>query len=92
MKQTLEKLWNDYLADECATTNSEEERKLTKITAELHEKVNVLLNEKQKSAVEEYVDALYDVESIFVRKAFIKGCEFAVAFILEAMNYFPHRN
>ena len=92
MKQTLEKLWNDYLADECATINSEEERKLTKITAELHEKVNVLLNEEQKSAVEEYVDALYDVESLFVRKAFIKGCEFAVAFILEAQNYFPHRN
>ena len=92
MKQTLEKLWNDYLADECATINSEEERKLTKITAELHEKVNVLLNEEQKSAVEEYVDALYDVESLFVRKAFIKGCEFAVAFILEAMDYSSHPN
>lgn len=72
MKQTLEKLWNDYLADECATINSDEERKLAKITVELHEKVNSTLNEAQKNAVEEYIDALFDVEAIFLRKAFFE--------------------
>ena len=92
MKQTLEKLWNDYLADECAAINSDEERKLAKITLELHEKVNSTLNEAQKNAVEEYIDALFDVEAIFLRKAFLKGCEFAVSFIFEAMNYSSHPN
>ena len=70
MKQTLEKLWNDYLADECAAVSSDEERKLAKITVELHEKVNSTLNEAQKNEVEEYVDALFDVEAIFLKKHF----------------------
>ncbi len=43
MKQTLEKLWNEYLSDECAEIDTDEERKLTKKTVELHEKANSLL-------------------------------------------------
>lgn len=86
MKQTLEKLWNEYLLDECAVIDTEEERKLTKKTAELHEKANVLLNKDQRDAVEKYIDSLYDMEALFVKKAFFKGCEFAVSFLLESRN------
>lgn len=86
MKETLEKLWNEYLLDECAVINTDEERKLTKKAVELHEKANALLNKDQEDAVEKYVDALCDIEAIFVKKAFFKGCEFAVAFLLEARN------
>lgn len=84
MKDTLEKLWNDYLLEECAVMNTDEERTLTKKTAELHEKANARLNKDQQDSVQEFVDALCDLESLFVKKAFFKGCEFAVSFLLEA--------
>ena len=86
MKETLERLWNEYLLDECAIIDTDEERNLTKKTVELHEKANTLLNKDQKDAVEKYVDALCDIEALFVKKAFLKGCEFAVSFLLEAGN------
>lgn len=60
MKQTLEKLWNDYLLDECALIDTDEERALTKKAAELHESANALLNKDQQAAVEKCLDALYD--------------------------------
>ena len=84
MKETLEKLWNEYLLDECATIDTNEERKLTKKAADLHEKANALLTKAEQEAVEKYVEALYDMETLFVKKAFVKGCEFAVSFLLEA--------
>ena len=87
MKETLENLWYKYLLDECATVDTDEERNLTKMTAKLHEKANALLNKEQRDAVEKYVDALYAVNSIFIKKAFLKGCEFSVSFIAEAGNF-----
>ena len=86
MKQTLEKLWNDYLLDECSMIDTDEERMLTKKVAELHESANILLNKDQQDAVEKYVDALCDIEALLVKKAFLKGCEFSVSFLLEARN------
>ena len=86
MKETLEKLWNEYLLDECAEMDTDEERKLTRNASELYEKVAELLNREQEDAVEKYVDALCDIEAIFVKKAFFKGCEFAGSFLLETRN------
>lgn len=86
MKETLEKLWNEYLLEECAVIDTDEERKLTKNAIELYEKARVLLNKEQQTAIEKYVEALYDTEALFEKKAFFKGCEFAVSFILESGN------
>ena len=86
MKETLEKLWNEYLLDECAEIDTDEERKLTKKAVELHEGANALLNKEQQDAVEKYVDALCDVEALFAKKAFLRGCKFAVSFLLETIN------
>ena len=86
MKKTLERLWNEYLFDECAKIDTDDEKKLTEKTVELHEKANSLLNKQQKDAVEKYVAALFDLESLFVKKAFLKGCEFSVSFLFEARN------
>ena len=87
MKETLEKLWNDYLLEECAVMDTDEERILTAKAAELHEKANALLNEEQQKAVDCFVDALCEMQSSFVKKTFCKGCEFAVSFLLEAGNF-----
>ena len=86
MKKTLEKLWDDYLLDECSVTYTEEERKLMKKAVELQEKASSLLNKEQENAVEKYVDALCDIEAIFAKKAFVKGCKFAVLFLLETID------
>ncbi len=86
MKQTLDKLWNEYLLEECAVIDTDEERTLTRELAELHDKANALLNEEQKAAIEKYVDALCDIDALFAKKAFCKGCEFTVSFLTEAGN------
>lgn len=83
MRETLERLWNEYLADECAVIDTDEERVLTKRTIELHEKANALLNREQEKAIEKYVDAMSELDAFFVKKAFFKGCEFAVSFLCE---------
>ena len=87
MAKTLERLWRDYLLDECGIINTDEERRLTSLVASLHENANALLNDEQKDAVDRYVDALCDIEAIFAQKAFIKGCEFTVSFICESHNF-----
>ena len=86
MKETLEKLWNEYLNDKCAQISTDEERELAKKAVHLHEKANSLLDAEQKQAVEKYVESLYGIESEFAKKAFLKGCEFSISFLLESMN------
>lgn len=87
MKKTLEKLWLNYLSDECAVVDTDEERELMRKAVTLHEKANALLNQEQEDAVEKYVDALCDTQAFFVQKAFCKGCEFAVSFLLETKKF-----
>ncbi|MBQ8688880.1 MAG: hypothetical protein IJ515_00770 [Clostridia bacterium] len=86
MRETLEKLWNEYFSDECAVIDTDEERKLTKKAVEMHEKANALLNKEQEDAIEKYIDSLCDIEAHFVKKAFFKGCEFAISFLAETGN------
>ena len=83
MSETLKKLWCEYFLDQCAVIDSDEERTLTKAAADLHEKANALLNQEQQAAVEKFVDALFDADALFARKAFIKGCEFSFSLLSE---------
>ena len=83
MKEIIERLWNDCFSEECATIDTEEERTLTASALELHEKANATLNEAQQEALEKYVDTLYSLEALFIKKAFFKGCEVATAFLWE---------
>ena len=89
MKVTLEKLWEEYLLDECAVIDTDEERELMEKIVKLHDKISVLLNHDQEDAMEKYVDALHDMESFFAKKAFFKGCEFSVSFLLETGMLYP---
>ncbi len=81
MKQTLEKLWNDYFSGECAAIETKEERELIKKAGELHERVRALLSEEQERAMERHVEAVYDMEALFRKKAFFMGCEFALSIL-----------
>ncbi len=88
MKETLENLWNDYLLDASATMDSDEERELAKKAIELHQSVITLLNTEQIDAVEKYVDILLQIDSLFTKRAFMTGCEFAVSFLLESGDFY----
>ena len=83
MKNILEGLWDDYFSEQCAVIDTEEERALTKRVAELHKTANALLSKEQSDAIEKYVDELCDIQAIFAKKAFLKGCEFASSFLWE---------
>ena len=84
MKEILERLWDEHLFAECAAMDTDEERALARTSVALHEKVRALLNKGQEEMVESYVDALCDMEAHFIKKAFFKGCEFAITFLLTA--------
>ena len=86
MKETLEKLWNGYFAERCASVDSEEERKLRKRATELREKVNASIAAEQIEALDRYIEVLYEIADFSSRKAFFMGCEFAISFICEAKN------
>ncbi len=81
MKEILENLWSEYLAKKCAVIETAEERAAIKKTDELHKKAKELLTQEQNITLNKYVEALYDSQGLFVKKAFFKGCEFAVSFL-----------
>ncbi|MBE6698968.1 MAG: hypothetical protein E7584_01835 [Ruminococcaceae bacterium] len=87
MKETFEKLWNEYFAEECAAIDTEEERALVKKALKMHEMVNELLTREQIDAIEKYIETLFEMQDSFVKKAFFKGCEFAISFFFEAGNF-----
>lgn len=83
MKKILENLWNQYFFEECAKIETEEEKILIKKANFLHEKANALMNQVQKNAIENYVGALHENESLLMQKAFFKGVRFAFSLLLE---------
>ena len=85
MKETLEKLWNECFAEECAMLDTEEEKAPIRKVAELQKKASELLTKEQRCAVEKYIEALYESQCFYVKKAFFKGCEFATSFLFESV-------
>ena len=83
MKEIFDNLWSEYLAERCAVIDTDYERALAKQTVKLHEVANELLSTEQIAAVEKYIDSLCDIQGAFVKKAFVKGCEFALALLFE---------
>ncbi len=87
MKETLEKLWNEYFAEECLMIDTDDERALVEKAAEMHEKANELLTKEQIDAIEKYIETLYDIQDFFGKKAFFRGCEFTTAFLFEVGDF-----
>ena len=87
MKETLEKLWCECFAEECAAIKNDEDRALVRRAVEMHKIAEESLTKEQCDRVEKYAEALYDIQGTFVKKAFFKGCEFTASFLLEAGNF-----
>lgn len=82
----LSKLWEEYFAEECARIDTKEEKALMRTVTETQNAANELLTKEGKDAVQAHIEALYELHSRFVKKAFFKGCEFAVSFFLKARD------
>ncbi len=82
MRETLDKLWNEYFAEDCMVIDTEEERALLKRIIEMQKSVNELLASEERCAIEKYIGVLYEMQSLSVKKVFFKGCEFALSFLL----------
>ena len=87
MEETLERLWNEFFAEECSAIDTREERELLKKSIEMHEAVNESLTKEKSEIVERYIELLYEIQSVFVKKAFFKGCEFTVSLFLHTKKY-----
>lgn len=92
MKKILELLWEEYLMDKFSRIDTSQERELTQKIIALHEQADALLDKKQQAAVQKYADALCELDALFSKKAFIKGCEFSVLFLAEALGFETHFN
>ncbi len=86
MQEILEKLWNEYFAEECAVMDTEEERVLIRRATEKQKTANELLTKEQSDVFEKYIEAVYEMQGFYSKKAFFKGCEFAISFFFEAVN------
>ena len=75
MKATLEKLWSEYLADKCSTIDTDEEKELAKIAANLHDKLNPSLTADQRLDVEKLMKLLLKVKKFQILE-FLNHSEF----------------
>ena len=87
MKETIERLWNEYFAEECALIHTKEEKELVQKAVEMQKIANEFLTKEQCEATQKYVEILYELQGFFVKKAFFKGCEFATSFLFEAGGF-----
>ena len=85
MKESLDEIWQYYFLEKCSAIDTRKERIALKKAAVLREKANSLLNNEQKGAIDKYVDAVYEAQGLFTKKAFFKGCEFAASFLSETV-------
>ena len=87
MKESLERLWNEYFAEECAAIDTKKEKRLAKKALEAHAAVNESLTNEQMKILEKYIETLFEMQDILVKKAFFKGCNFAASFLIETQNW-----
>lgn len=84
MDLLTEKLWNEYFAEECSRLDTNEERELIKKAGKLHELMNETLSIEHRETMEEYIETSYAIQRLFTKKAFFKGCKFAISFLFES--------
>ena len=77
----IDKLWNEYFFEKCSTIDTEEEREILKRAVKFQKCLDELLTAEQNAAVERYVEVLHEMQMQSCKKAFFKGCEFALAFL-----------
>lgn len=83
MRKDLEDLWNYYLI-EVPIKNTKKEEMLVKSFSQKEDKFRSRLTDEQILFLEEYDDAVSELNRISERHAFIKGIMFTTRFIFQA--------
>ena len=84
MREDLNDLWNYYLI-EVPLKNTEKEELLVKRYSKQEDKFRSKLTDEQIVFLEEYDNAVSELNRINERHAFIKGIMFTTRFIFQAM-------
>ena len=87
MKETIDIIWSEYFAEKCASIDTMEEQALIKKLGKIHQTAKEKLSQEQNDVIEKYIDAIYEVQDYFIKKAFFKGCAFATSLISELKNF-----
>ena len=87
MKEILEKAWNEYFCEWCSAIENKKEMGSLKNVCEMHETLNRLLTKEQDEALDKYVEAIYENQAHIIKKAFFKGCDFAMSLVFEARSF-----
>ena len=86
MGKTIENLWAECVESECSKMDTTEERVLARRVSEKRKLMDEVLDGEQRCVLDSYMDALCELNALFARKAFAKGCEFTASFLLEATD------
>jgi hypothetical protein len=86
MKDAIKRLWADWFSELCAECRDGTSRALLKKIAEKREAFSGRLSAEQLRDLEEYTDAVFELESLLAQRAFRAGCSFSVSFLLGAMG------
>ncbi|MBQ8767639.1 MAG: hypothetical protein IJZ16_12660 [Clostridia bacterium] len=84
MQKDLENLWYNYV-NEISLKKDKKEKTAISRFVEKEESFRSILDEKQIEKLEEYDDAVSELNSISEKNAFIKGIMFATKFIFQAL-------
>ena len=84
-KMTIEKLWySNFMENTCG-----DDRKRKKKIKELFQKREMIkekMDENGQLMLEQYDEAVDQLEADFEKEAFMKGVRFAVSFLMEALS------
>ena len=83
MKEIIEKLWNEYLMEECAESISSEENELWEQNGKFRETLYTMLPDEQKVNIDNYIEAFCNIQEKCIKKAFFMGCKFTLSFVSE---------
>ena len=86
MKKATEHLWWEYMAEECARIETEEEKKAMKELTRVGEELRKPLTEEQNTLLDKFAESLGSLQSCFMEKAFVKGIRFATSFLWDALK------
>ena len=81
MKEILNKLWDEYYSEECATLTTRDEREHARRIAEERLLLDGLLDTEQRNALDRYQAELYSAHERLLKKAFFKGCRLSLSLI-----------
>lgn len=87
MKKALAELWNEYFAEKCAVLDTQEEKTLARKAVEIRQTVNEWLTKEQSEVMEKYMEVVYELQGLSVKKAFFRGCELVTSFFFEIGNF-----